>query len=77
MNTQLSQKENLLYRTLLALTIIALAAASAHRSASMELHASRRDGPVLRRDHQRPPPRFLLSSPRALCRRHFHWLSTN
>src|SRR6266478_2141591 len=47
----------------------------AHRSASVEFHAGRRDGALLRSRAQGPPPRVFLSPARPLPRRYFHRLS--
>src|SRR5690349_4936896 len=43
----------------------------AHRSASLELHARRRHGSLLRSRSQKPPPGLCRSAPRTFCRRPF------
>src|SRR6266403_491558 len=46
----------------------------AHRSASLEFHAGRRDGALLRRGSARPPARVFLSPAGPISRRHFYRL---
>src|SRR5882762_9501054 len=46
----------------------------AHRPTSVEFHAGRRHGALLRRRAQGPPPRVFLSPARSFPRRHFHRL---
>ncbi len=75
MNTQLSQKENLLYRTLLALAIIALAAAlriAPHPWNFTPVGAMALFSGAIIRD-RRIAGFFPL--PGSLHRRHVHWFS--